>query len=167
LIQKDYEYIHGSVARQLETQHVHYDVYEENQVLKAKKRYRSHRKIKLRMVMAILAVFAAGLAVMCRYAIITKVSYEINKQEKIYNELKNENSMLKVQIETMTDLNEVKEIAENRLGMQMPDKSQIVYIKVPRNDYTVVMAENTKPEKEQHTVVRFINKAFGLLKLFE
>jgi len=167
LIQKDYEYVHGSVARQLETQYVHYDVYEENQVLKAKKRYRSHRKIKFRTVMAILAVLSAGLVVMCRYAVITKVNYEINKQEKVYNTIKNENSMLKVEIEKMTDLNEVKEIAENRLGMQMPDKSQIVYIKVPRNDYTVVMAESTESEKEQSTVMRFINKAAGLLKLFE
>ena len=75
--QKGYEYVHGSAARQLV-----YDVYEENQVLRAKKRYKSNRKIKLRMVVAILAVFAAGLAVMCRYAIITKVSYQINQREK-------------------------------------------------------------------------------------
>ena len=79
--QKGYEYVYGSAARQLE-----YDVYEENQVLRAKKTYRSHRKIKLRMVMAILAVFAAGLAVMCRYAIITKVSYQINQKQKAYEQ---------------------------------------------------------------------------------
>ena len=32
--------------------------------------------------MAILAVFAAGLAVMCRYAMITKISYQINQRQK-------------------------------------------------------------------------------------
>ena len=37
-----------------------------------------------------------------------------------------------------------KEIAETKLGMKKPDKSQIVYIKVPRNDYTVVLKT---PEK--------------------
>jgi len=153
LNQKGYEYVYGSAARQLE-----YDVYEENQVLRAKKTYRSHRKIKLRMVMAILAVFAAGLAVMCRYAIITKVSYQINQKQKAYEEIKNENSLLRVQIETKTDLNEIKEVAENRLGMQMPDKSQIIYIKVPRNDYTVLMSSNTsEEEKSGNAISKFIS----------
>jgi len=162
LNQKGYEYVYGSAARQLE-----YDVYEENQVLRAKKTYRSHRKIKLRMVMAILAVFAAGLAVMCRYAIITKVSYQINQKQKAYEEIKNENSLLRVQIETKTDLNEIKEVAENRLGMQMPDKSQIVYIKVPRNDYTVLMTSNNSEEKSGNAISKFISRATGLLKFFE
>lgn len=160
--QKGYEYVHGSAARQLE-----YDVYEENQVLKAKKIYKSHRKTKLRMVMAILAVFAAGLAVMCRYAVITEISYQINKSAKAYEEIRNENSMLRVRIETKTDLNEIREAAENRLGMQMPDKSQVVYIKVPRSDYTVMLSSNTEDEKDVNAVMKFINKAAGLLKLFE
>jgi cell division protein FtsL len=162
LNQKGYEYVHGSAARQLV-----YDVYEENQVLRAKKRYKSNRKIKLRMVVAILAVFAAGLAVMCRYAIITKVSYQINQREKVYEEIRNENSLLRVQIETKTDLNEIKEIAESRLGMQMPDKSQIVYIRVPRNDYTVLISPDVENEKNGNTVSKFINRAAGFLRLFE
>ncbi len=162
MVQKNYDYVEGSLARQLE-----YDVYEENRILKAKKQYKSNRKIKLRMVMAILAVLTAGLAVMYRYAVITKVSYDINQKQKQYDEIRNENSMLRVEIETRTDLTEVKEAAETRLGMQMPDKSQIVYIKVPRNDYTVILAANTEPEKDHNTVLGFINKAAGLLKLFE
>lgn len=162
MIQKDYEYVHGSAARQLE-----YDVYEENKVLKAKKRYKSHRKIKLRMVMAIIAVLAAGLVVMCRYAIITKLSYDLNKLEKDYEKIRNENSMLKVQIETKTDLNEVKEAAEKRLGMQMPDKSQIIYIKVPRNDYTVMMTQKAQAENDESLVGALIDKASGLIRLFE
>ena len=162
MIQKDYEYVHGSAARQLE-----YDVYEENQVLKAKKRYKSHRKIKLRMVVAIIAVFAAGLVVMCRFAIITKLSYDLNRLEKDYERIRNENSLLKVQIETKTDLNEIKEAAEKRLGMQMPDKSQIIYIKVPRNDYTVVMTGKTQTTDEESLASVLVDKASGLIKLFE
>ena len=159
--QRGYEYVYGSAARQLE-----YDVYEENQVLKAKKTYRSHRKVKLRMVMAILAVFAAGLAVMCRYAIITKISYQINQRQKVYESIRNENSMLRVEIETKTDLNEIKEVAETRLGMQMPDKSQVVYIRVPRNDYTVLMSSDTG-KKNGNVISKFISRAAGFLRLFE
>lgn len=162
MIQKDYGYVHGSAARQLE-----YDVYEENKVLKEKRRYKKNRKIKLRMVAAIIAVFAAGLVVMCRFAIITKLSYDLNKLQKDYDQIRNENSMLKVQIESNTDLNRVKEVAEQKLGMQMPDKSQIIYIKVPRNDYTVVMSQKTQTGEDENLLAVLADKATGLVKLFE
>jgi cell division protein FtsL len=162
LIQKNYEYVHGSAAKQLE-----YDVYEENKVLKAKRRYKNNRKIKLKMVAAIIAVLAAGLVVMCRYAIITKLNYDVNRLQKNYEKIRNENSLLKVQIESKTDLNEVKEAAETRLGMQMPDKSQIIYIKVPRNDYTVVMNQQTQAENGESLAGALVEKVSGLIKLFE
>ncbi len=163
MVQKDYSYIQGSAARQLE-----YDVYEENTVLKAKKRYKSYRKVKFKLVLSILAVLFAGLIVMYRFAAITQLSYNINQKEKIYSELRNENSILKVQVETETDLADIKETAETRLGMQIPDKSQIVYIRVPRNDYTVVMnAQEVSSEADYNIVNTIVNKVAGLVKLFE
>lgn len=163
MIQKDYDYVQGSTAKQLR-----YDVYENNTVLKAKKRYKNNRKIKLKLVLSILAVLIAGLTVMYRFTAITQLSYSINKSENLYNELRNENSILKVQIETETDLGEIKEIAETRLGMQKPDKSQIVYIKVPRNDYTVVMKTQDEAVGNNGNILKvLINKLTGLVRLFE
>lgn len=163
MIQKDYSYVQGSAARQLE-----YDVYEENTVLKAKKRYKNNRKVKLKFVLSILAVLIAALAVMYRYAAITQLSYSINKSESLYNELRNENSILKVHIETETNLTDIKEIAETELGMQIPDKSQIVYINVPRKDYTVVMNTQDAAGGDDSNIMKvFINKVAGLVKLFE
>ncbi len=179
--QKDYEYVQGSTARQLEqtrqaeqTRQVEqtrqlepYDVYEKNSVLKAKKQYKNNRKVKLKLVLSILAVLVAALTVMYRFALVTQLSYNINKNEIIYNELRNKNSILKVQLETQTDLAEIKERAETRLGMQKPDKSQIIYIKVPRNDYTVVMKEQNKADGGGSILKAFIYKVSGLVRLFE
>ncbi len=163
MIQNDYGYVQGANARQLQ-----YDVYEENTVLKAKKRYKNNRKVKLKLVLSILAVLIAGLMVVYRFAAITQLSYKINQSEKTYNELRNENSILKVQIETKTDLAEIKETAEIRLGMQVPDKSQIVYIKVPRNDYTMVMNTPGEISENGGNILQiFISKAAGLVRLFE
>jgi cell division protein FtsL len=163
LIQKDYDYIQGATARKIQ-----YDVYEENTVLKAKKRYKNNRKIKFKLVLSILAVLVAGLTVMYRFALITHLSYTINQNEKMYNELRNENSLLKVQIETETDLTDIKETAETRLGMQKPDKSQIVYIKVPRNDYTMVINTQDEAGMDDGNIIKlFINKAAGLVRLLE
>ena len=49
----------------------------------------------------------------------------------------------------------------------MPDKSQIVYIRVPRNDYTVLISPDVENEKNGNTVSKFINRAAGFLRLFE
>lgn len=173
--QKGYEYVQGSAARQLEqarqvqqtSQLEQYDVYEKNSVLKAKKQYKSNRKVKLKLVLSILAVLVAALAVMYRFALITQLSYNINQNEITYNNLRNENSILKVQVETQTDLTEIKEIAETRLGMQKPDKSQVVYIKVPRNDYTVVMNAQDKADSKGSILKAFIYKLSGMVRLFE
>lgn len=180
MLQKEFEYIQGSAVRQLEqdstarqleqdsaARQPQYDVYEENRVLRAKKRYKSSRKVKLKMVMAIIAVLVAGLTVMWRYAIITKMSYEINHKEKEYSELRNENAILGVHIETMTNLTEVKDVAENKLGMQMPAKSQIVYVKIPRNDYTVMMKTQEETADNSSVLKAVLNKVQGLAKLFE
>lgn len=172
MIQKDYEYVQGSAARQLqqensEARQIQYDVYEQNSVLKAKKQYKNNRKVKLKLVLSILAVFVAALSVMYRFALITQLSYNISQNEKIYSELRNENSILKVAVETQTDLTEIKEIAENRLGMQKPDKDQVVYIKVPRTDYTVVMNTQEAGSGSDNILRAFIYKLSGLVRLFE
>ena len=189
MIERDYQYIQGSTVRQIvhdsaviqpEYDHEYddlgyddseqvateYDVYEENKLLKAKRQYKRNRKVKLKMVMAIMAVLAAGLTVMWRYAIITKISYEISQMEADYNKLRNDNAILRVKIETATDLNEVKEIAENRLGMKMPEKSQIVYIKIPRNDYTVLMESKDEASDEGSIFKAVLNKVQGLARFF-
>jgi cell division protein FtsL len=133
LIQKGKSYIYGATAEKLE-----YDVYEENKVLKAKKTEKTQNKVKLKMVFNILIVFVLIFSVMYRYALITELNYKINKTNISYNEIKNENSRLKVDVEKQMDLQKIKEIAEKKLGMQKPDKYQIEYVNVPKSDYTRV-----------------------------
>ena len=161
MIQKDHEYINGSTARKLE-----YNVYEENEVLKAKKQYKNNRKAKARVVISVLVVFVAGLVVMYRFALITQLNYNIYKSEKQYYDIRNENMLIRAQVEKDTDLASIKEIAETRLAMQKPDKSQVVYIKVPRNDYTVVMNVQDKVEQlDGNTFSLLIDKIAGFINL--
>lgn len=163
MIPKNYEYVNGSTARKLE-----YDVYQENSVLKEKKKYRNSRIVKFKLVLSILAVLAAGLFVTYRFAAITQMSYNISQTEAKYYELRNDNSRLRMQIEKDTDLNSIKLSAEKRLGMQMPDKSQMVYVNVPKSDYTVVMSTGADMEKgEGNPFTVFMNKMAGLVSLLE
>lgn len=138
MIQTDKNYVYGSTAQKLE-----YDVYEENKLLKAKKQFKSNSKIKRKAVLIVMVIFAACLVIMYRYALITEMNYNIAKMEKSYNELRNENSRLKLSIEKDMDLERVRKIAVEKLEMQEPDRYQVVHIYVPKNDFTIV-AEDYK-----------------------
>lgn len=118
-----------------------YDVYSENKVLRKKREYRNNGKNKFQTVCLLLAVFGMGLLLMYRFALITEINYKVTNMETEYNNLRNENSRLKVSIEKRLDLTQIREIAENKLGMQKPDKYQIVYLNVPKSDFTVVNNE--------------------------
>lgn len=129
----DKSYVHGNTARKLE-----YDVYEENKVLSEKKKQRTNNKVKVRVVVAFMAVFALCSVVMYRYALITEMNYKINAGMNALDQLKDENSILEVKIEKELDLQKIQQYAQENLGMQKPDKSQCVFVNVPRSDFTVV-----------------------------
>lgn len=130
-------YVYGSTAPELKPE-LKYDVYEENPVLKAKKKQKSYYKVKLRLAGYVLFIFVMCLVVAYRYALITEINYNIEKATREYNYIKNKNVLLKVEMEKELDLNKIKQIAEEKLGMHKPNKYQIVYVNVPKNDFSKV-----------------------------
>ncbi|MCX7921313.1 MAG: cell division protein FtsL [Clostridia bacterium] len=139
MIQSNNKYVYGTAAEKIE-----YNVYEENVVLKKKKQQRSNTKAKFKMIGYILTAFAVCFIIMLRYALITDINYEISQMNKKYNDLRNDNSRLKVALEKEVDLHKVRDVAETKLGMHKPDKYQVVYIKVPKSDFTKVAEEEAK-----------------------
>lgn len=133
---KSGQYVQGSTAEKIS-----YDVYEENKVLRTKKKQKSYAMVKFKAVFCLFAVFAMGTLVMYRYATITKLNYSLSKQTKVYNDIVKENSILGVEIEQATDLQKVRSIAESTLGMQKPDKRQINYVSIAKGNYTKVSSE--------------------------
>lgn len=161
MTQNQKNYIYGTSPKKIE-----YDVYEENKVLKSKKKAKSHRKIKIKSVGCILVVFFMFLAVITRYAQITELNYQLNKTNKQYVTLKNENSRLKAEIDNQTDLNKIRELAESRIGMHKPDKYQIVYIKVPKNDFTKVI-KDTNSQGSSDLLAMVTDKISELTRLLQ
>lgn len=157
---EDKNYIIGTAARKIE-----YDVYEENKVLNAKKKQRNN-KVKRKVIFCLLFVFAMGSLAMYRYSRITEMNYEIDRQLKAYEEIKNENIRIKVEIENSIDIQKIKEFAEKELGMHKPDKHQIVYVKVPQSDFTIV-SEAAKQEEMKNAGIfsAFISKVNLLASL--
>ena len=162
LAQKRNNYVYGTAAEKIE-----YDVYEHNEVLKEKKKYRANRLIKVKMVAGILLLFSLGLIAMYRYALIAEINFKISSKEKQYEELKNENSRLKVAIENETNLSKITQVAQNELGMQKPDKYQIVYIEVPKTSFTVTSEQyKDNAGKDTTFLAELVNKIEMFMKLF-
>lgn len=156
------DYVYGSSAKKIQ-----YDVYEENKVLKEKKKYRSNRFKKTRIVFSILLVFLTGFVVMYRYALITDLNYKISRLEKEYETIKNDNSRLKVAVEKNTDLSRIKTTAEERMNMQKPDKYQIVHIRVPKNNFTVISETYKNKQENNHFIALLLTKVDMIRKIFE
>ena len=148
MLQNGKSYVFGTAAKKLEDDIDVYDVYKENKVLKNKKIERLNNKVKLKIVFCVAVVFVLCFGVIFRYAQITELNYNINKSNKSYNELKNENSRLRVDIEKSTDLQKIREMAETKLGMQKPDRFQVVYVNVPKSDFT----KASSTDHEENTV---------------
>lgn len=158
MIEKGNRYVHGSTAEKLQ-----YDVYQENKVLKDKKRYRNNNKAKLKTICYVMMLFLACLTVIYRYAMITELNYKIAKINKGYNELRNENARLKVEIDKETDLNKIRAAAESRLGMQRPDKYQTVYVNVPKIDFTETVETNTPADNTKSDMFAMVWNKVGRL----
>lgn len=158
------KYIDGSSARKLD-----YDVYNSNEVLKEKKKYEQNKIGKSRIVIVLLVLFAMTFAIMARYALIMDLNYEISELEKEYTALQNENSRLAIKLEKQTNLDEIRTIAQDELNMATPVKSQKVYVKIPKNDYTVVSNEykdnvNNRPDSDSNFAL-LVDKVNSVIKL--
>jgi cell division protein FtsL len=134
-----YEY--GSTAPKIK-----YDEYQDNTFLKNKRKKISYRKIKTKMFLLTLMVFACGMMIMYRYAMITDMNYQIDAARSKYNRMENDNIFVRMKIQNELDLSKLREVAENRLGMHEPRGDQMVMVNVPREDYI-----ETLGEKHQHT----------------
>jgi len=148
LIEKRETYVYGTAAKKIE-----YDVYEHNEILKEKKKVRTNNKAKVKIVFTLMVVFSMFFLIMYRYAMITELNYEIARAESDFSKIKDNNARLLVEIEKETDLRKIKEIAEEKLNMQKPDKFQTVYISVPKNDFTVVADAYKEMGKENTNVL--------------
>ncbi|PYG88434.1 cell division protein FtsL [Ruminiclostridium sufflavum DSM 19573] len=133
------KYVYGSVAENIENDI--YDPYEENAVLKSKKIARNNKKLKAKITFCILTAFSLCALTMFRYAQISQLSYENEKLNKQYIEMQNDNQLLSIEIQNAKSLRNIREVAENSLHMHKPNKSQIVYVEVPKEDITMTASK--------------------------
>ncbi|HOK42511.1 MAG TPA: cell division protein FtsL [Thermoclostridium caenicola] len=135
-------YVYGSVAPKLPQRPERHETHQpkERQVRVSRVAVPRYAHIpKGRLCFCIVALVAMCFVVLYRFSLLADLNAAMNRMNEEYNTLRNENRLLKVEIETSIDLDRVKQIAETELGMHKPDRFQIVPVSVPKNDYNVVL----------------------------
>jgi cell division protein FtsL len=124
-----------------------------------RRRYRVRRKY----VLMIIVSFVFAVALIYRYSLVIEINDRIMRENAKLSQLENENNLARKQIGLETDLEKIRILAESRLGMQKPDKDQIVYIKVPRRDHALVAVSAQQAEPDISNPFAFIFEQLRLI----
>lgn len=103
----------------------------------AKVSTKARKRKRFKTVMCILGCFAIAFLIVMRYAYIAEKNDSLNEMMTSYQEISSENNMLQIEIDQNINLTKVEEIATTKLGMQKPQKHQIVYVNVVGDDKVV------------------------------
>ncbi len=124
------DYVAGSNARKLE-----YDYEPEKKVVKKtsvkkqeNRQVEVSKHVKVRTMMAILTVFSAFMIVIYRYNMISEANLKAIGLKEELEKVSSELSIAMMNVEQGTNLTEIEDYAKQKLGMQKPDKNQIVYV---------------------------------------
>jgi cell division protein FtsB len=126
-------------------------------VLQLDKRF----KIPSLMVFTLLLIFFGSMMLALSFALITELEHQINAVRAEISTQRDDNLALRSGITQKYTLDEVKEIAEGRLGMFKPDRSQIIEIYVPKESYTELnLGDEQEDEPLWQVVWAFFQRIF-------
>lgn len=125
------ERINGSNAYRIKIQ----EREEQRLVRRDNPRYEAFVKLRKKQIIAtMLLIMSVAMVVILRYAQISVLNSEIQETKKALEEIRTEYTNLCIERDRIIDLSRIEEIATETYGMITPNKDQIVYINVSRND---------------------------------
>ncbi|NLG89339.1 MAG: cell division protein FtsL [Clostridiaceae bacterium] len=111
------------------------------------------------IIFCILIGFAICFTLIFRFSALTELNCELAAQKQRLEQLRDENRKLQAKIGSQINLENVRRIAEEKLGMKMPDNYQRIPVKVPKVNYSLVTG--TIQEKEEKTLKSLITAYFA------
>jgi len=92
------------------------------------KKIKAQPKSKLSLVLSVVALFTMAIVISYRYNLISEKNLEVQRLKMDQVVANSELATTEVAIERIIDKDTVESYAKQQLGMQKPEKSQIVYI---------------------------------------
>ena len=117
-----------AVNMNLAYEYENYDMLDEHEEKYAEKIRRKRSANKRRKFAANMKIVIAAIIVLALFSIMTYGRVELSKSQ--LTTLQNENISLESELAQKTGLTKVEDFAENQLGLQKLDKSQIEYVEI-------------------------------------
>lgn len=125
---------------------------------------RANRAYSIKIVLVLSVFFCGTLAFMWSSAMVTAQRVETQKYKDKLADLKSQNALLAIDVAEQMDLDTVKQIATEKLGMVEPQPYQIQYIDVPEQSYTIHYKDDTEKPEDKETENALVRTIVGLFK---
>ena len=126
-----------------------------NKKTKAQKKEKNYR---VKQTLSILALFVILVAISYRNSVINESFSKVQALKNELSAIEKENEQLEVSIENSLNLNNIEQVAKEKLGMQKLTNRQTVYVELPKKDYVKSANEEVIINEEESWIDRIINK---------
>ena len=123
-------------------------------------------KISVKLILTLLFIFLAAMGSAFSNAVIGDVRNRIGAARRELTSEREANAALRAQITQKYTLDEVERIAKEKLGMNKPDASQIIWIEVPRQSHVVLNDEREAYESDSGFFKRIADYVTDTVKRF-
>lgn len=166
MVVKEYDYIKGNTAlnpkrKVNERDNKKYDQLKKSKKNRERRIQEQKRKTRATMLQVSLFILIMGIITIARDSQVFTMQKEltnINKEIKIYEA---ENEALKVDLLKASSLDNIKDIAENKLEMSIATKDNIVAVDLSQNYFKELDKKDKSENKESKGI---INKVLDALK---
>jgi cell division protein FtsL len=99
---------------------------------------------KFKAICAIMIMLGLSLFILHRYTLVNEYNQKIRKLKTELSKVQKANSQLQVEMDRKIDLNQIEQLAIQKLGMQYPNKTQTILLQVKKKDFTELPQEANK-----------------------
>jgi cell division protein FtsL len=121
-----------------------FELYNPKIIVKSDKPYR----ISPYTFITLFIIFMGILGIAFTYAFTDETRRQITQVHRERQEQNETNIALRTEMAQRYTLDEVAKLAGERMGMNTPDSSQVIYIEVPKQSY-IVLNQNTEDEADE------------------
>lgn len=133
---------------------------------KNKKNNEIKASYKLKMIFSIIIIASLGIGILLGYAKVTELKYKINGLNKEITQLEGSIENYRVAVEGTKRSDIIEKRAKEELGMQYPEKTQMVFLKIEGVSNTKEKSKIDEEEKETSLIADIkgtFQKIFALL----
>lgn len=112
------------------------------------KKTKANVKAKLKIVMFLMAGFSILFAISYQNSLISESFNKKEQYKKEMEALSKTNQQIEVSIENNLNLNNIEQVAKEKIGMQKLNNDQKIYVSLPKEDYVAPAAEQVVIEED-------------------